>query len=249
MPRIPTRLLLAAAVCACFGAGAHAQSEVRPPTPQTEAPAGDAGKAQPPTDAEALEAERTCAQADSLAARRDPNAGLIYARALRIYLDIYIRRWSPILPGPSSFRAETGARLRRMPECADGYLRTAADVNAFEREQVEAFRGQVVMLSETDESRAAFLGSEVEQRAEIKRKPEPGFPEEARRKNVRGTVRVRAVLAADGTVKHVLVLKGLPHGISEQAIAAARRIVFTPAVKGGRPVSQFVVLEYNFQTY
>jgi outer membrane biosynthesis protein TonB len=119
----------------------------------------------------------------------------------------------------------------------------------FEREQLEAFRGQAQAVTETDESRAVFLGTEADVRARITHKPEPGFTEEARRNNVRGRVRLRAVLAADGAVRHILVLEGLPHGMTEECVNAALGIRFTPAVKGGRPVSQFVMLEYNFNTY
>ncbi|MCA1620784.1 MAG: energy transducer TonB [Acidobacteria bacterium] len=81
------------------------------------------------------------------------------------------------------------------------------------------------------------------------RKPIPNFTEEARRNDVRGRVRLRAVLASDGAVRHVLVLEGLPFGMSEECVAAAKGIRFTPAVKDGRPVAQFVMLEYNFNAY
>lgn len=86
-------------------------------------------------------------------------------------------------------------------------------------------------------------------RAVIRYKPEPGFTEEARQKNVSGTVRLRAVLSDDGEIRHILMLKGLPSGLTEKCVEAARRTKFTPAVKSGRPVSQFIVLEYNFNTY
>lgn len=44
-------------------------------------------------------------------------------------------------------------------------------------------------------------------------------------------------------------VSSLPHGLTEQAIAAARQIKFTPALKDGRPVSRQVQLEYNFNLY
>jgi hypothetical protein len=63
------------------------------------------------------------------------------------------------------------------------------------------------------------------------------------------TLLLTAALAAGGTVRHVFVVKGMPEGLSEKCVAAAERIKFTPAVKNGRPVSQLIVLEYNFNTY
>ena len=56
-------------------------------------------------------------------------------------------------------------------------------------------------------------------------------------------------LASDGTVKHVLVIMPLGHGLSEQAVKAARAIKFTPATINGTPVSQYVILEYNFSVF
>ena len=80
-------------------------------------------------------------------------------------------------------------------------------------------------------------------------KPEPGFTEEARRFNVTGVVRLRGILASDGAVKSVSVVKPLPHGLTRKALNAAKSIRFQPAQKDGRPVSQYVVLEYNFNIY
>jgi TonB family protein len=94
-----------------------------------------------------------------------------------------------------------------------------------------------------------FKATEVTRKAVITYRPEPNFTEEARKNNVTGVVRLRAVLAASGGVSNISVLKGLPDGLTERAIAAARQIRFTPAQKDGRPVSQYVVIEYNFNIY
>ena len=94
-----------------------------------------------------------------------------------------------------------------------------------------------------------FKQNDVSVRAVITFKPEPGFTEEARQQNVTGTVRLRAILSAGGEVTNVSVVKGLPGGLTEKAITAARQIKFRPAQKDGRAVSQYVVLEYNFNIY
>ena len=80
-------------------------------------------------------------------------------------------------------------------------------------------------------------------------KPEPGFTEGARKFDVNGAVRLRGILSTTGEVTNISVIKGLPHGLTEKAIAAARQVRFTPAQKDGRAVSQYVVLEYNFNIY
>ncbi|HEX8502052.1 MAG TPA: energy transducer TonB [Pyrinomonadaceae bacterium] len=86
-------------------------------------------------------------------------------------------------------------------------------------------------------------------RAVIVYKPEPGYTEEGRKSMTSGFVRLRVALGADGEVKDVSVIKGLPDGLTDRAVRAARYMLFFPALKDGRPASQYVVLEYNFNIY
>ncbi len=94
-----------------------------------------------------------------------------------------------------------------------------------------------------------FSGKEVTTKARIVSKPEPSYTEEARRHEVVGTVVLRAVFAFDGTVRNIVVFRGLTHGLNEKAIQAARKIRFIPATKEGKPVSMWMQLEYNFNLY
>ncbi|MCA1568013.1 MAG: energy transducer TonB [Acidobacteria bacterium] len=95
-----------------------------------------------------------------------------------------------------------------------------------------------------------LTGKEVTVRAVIRAKPNPVYPHEARRHGVQGEVKLRIILGADGKIRGpVEVLEGLPYGITEQAIKAARRIEFEPARKDGRPVSQYVTVVYHFHLY
>jgi TonB family protein len=94
-----------------------------------------------------------------------------------------------------------------------------------------------------------FKQSEVTQKALLTFKPEPGFTEWGRKFNVTGVVRLRAILHSSGELRAISVVKGLPHGLTERSIAAARQIRFEPAQKDGRAVSQYVVLEYHFNIY
>jgi TonB family protein len=90
---------------------------------------------------------------------------------------------------------------------------------------------------------------EVERKALIVYKPEPPYTEEARKNNVTGVVRLRVVLNSTGHVTDAEVLKPLSDGLTESALRVARHMRFFPAVKDGRPVSQYVMLEYNFNIY
>ena len=99
------------------------------------------------------------------------------------------------------------------------------------------------------DSTRIFLPEEVVQKARILSKPEATYTEEASENKITGTVVLRAVLSANGQVTEIRSIKGLPYGLTEKAIAAARQIKFTPAVKDGQLVSQYMRIEYNFNLY
>jgi protein TonB len=94
-----------------------------------------------------------------------------------------------------------------------------------------------------------FTVKDVTRRAVIVSRPEPVYTEEARKDQITGTVVLRLVLNANGAVTNVVALSGLPGGLTEKAIEAARRIRFTPAERDGRKVSQYATINYNFNIY
>ncbi|MGI8732449.1 MAG: energy transducer TonB [Pyrinomonadaceae bacterium] len=94
-----------------------------------------------------------------------------------------------------------------------------------------------------------FSGKEVSSKARVLSKPEPQYTEEARKNQIVGTVVLRAVFTSGGQVTSIRAVSGLPFGLTERAIAAARQIKFSPATKDGRPVSMYIQLEYNFNLY
>jgi TonB family protein len=100
-----------------------------------------------------------------------------------------------------------------------------------------------------DDPARVFNTKEVTQKAVLVFKGDPGFTEEARLNNVSGVVRLRAVLHWTGRVTNIGVVKGLPDGLTERSINAARHLLFFPAVKDGRAASQHITLEYNFNIY
>jgi TonB family protein len=94
-----------------------------------------------------------------------------------------------------------------------------------------------------------FSGKEVSSKARVISKPEPQYTEEARKNQITGTVVLRAVFTSSGQVTNISARSGLPYGLTERAIAAARQIKFIPAQKDGRAVSMYIQLEYNFNLY
>jgi TonB family protein len=84
---------------------------------------------------------------------------------------------------------------------------------------------------------------------QILSKPKPGYTDAARQNNVRGVVRVRVAFLANGSIGGVSVVQGLPHGLTEKAIAAARQISFKPPMRNGVPYSVNKVVQFNFNIY
>lgn len=89
----------------------------------------------------------------------------------------------------------------------------------------------------------------VTQGLKILSKPRPGYTDAARQNNIQGTVILRVTFLASGQVGSVSVVKGLPNGLSEQAIAAAKRISFEPAKTNGIGQSVTRQIEYSFSIY
>jgi TonB family protein len=94
-----------------------------------------------------------------------------------------------------------------------------------------------------------FTGREVTSKARLLSKPEPQYTEDARKNQIVGTVVLKVVFSSNGQVTNIRTVSGLPHGLTERAIAAARQIKFVPATKDGHQVSMWMQLEYNFNLY
>lgn len=116
------------------------------------------------------------------------------------------------------------------------------------REEAETLRVHSESLNGSGQPLVYTL-DRVTTKAQITSKPEPLYTEQARWSGITGTVRLRMLLSFDGKVRHILVLNALKGGLTETAVEAARKIKFTPATKDGRPVSQFVSIEYHFNIF
>ena len=204
---------------------------------------------------------KALAEADLLIART-PNAAEAYSLKTEALLGLY-ERGNVVLSeerrGAYDYDDKTiqearAAQPQRLREAADSFekyvaLSPNAPGVAEMRQQLESLRYYADAAASPDPLLRIYTASEAVTRAVITAKPEPGFTEEARRAGLSGTVRLRAVLGADGRVSHILVVKSLPLGLTQKAVAAALSIKFKPATVGGHAVSQFVTLEYNFNVY
>ncbi|MFN2501879.1 MAG: energy transducer TonB [Pyrinomonadaceae bacterium] len=89
----------------------------------------------------------------------------------------------------------------------------------------------------------------VTQALKIVSKPRPGYTDAARQNNIQGTVILRVTFLGSGQIGSISPVKGLPNGLTEQAIAAARRISFEPAKRDGVGQSVTKQIEYSFSIY
>lgn len=189
-----------------------------------------------------------------------------YEQAVRSYFKDYLQKTGPanavFRPDASAadradYRRSLSALLLKAAESVDGYLALGGTGRGFAPDdearaglqQLQALRAHAQLLNESDASRAVYWPHEVDIKARIVSKRAPMFTEEARRAGVNGTVVLRMILMPDGKVAHALILKGLPAGLSDEAIYAAGQTRFEPAMKDGRPVAQFITVSYGFRSY
>lgn len=144
---------------------------------------------------------------------------------------------------PEKLNPDELRNLKDAIETYERYLQLKPD-DGVVRVKLEALRADLQAGARVSER--VYSSKEVTSKAVILSKPEPPYTEKAREKNISGRVLLRAVLAADGTVRRITVINSLPQGLTEIAIAAAQKIKFKPATVNGVPVSQLIILEYNF---
>ena len=82
---------------------------------------------------------------------------------------------------------------------------------------------------------------------QILAKPRPAYSAEARRLQIEGEVLIEILFAASGEARVIRLLRGLGHGLDENALAAARAIRFRPAERAGAPVDSTATIHILFQ--
>ena len=90
---------------------------------------------------------------------------------------------------------------------------------------------------------------DVDRKVRLVMKPEPTYTELARQHRTTGTIVLKVIFSCNGSVRDINVLKELPHGLTDHAIDALKKLKYVPAVKNGKYVSMWMQLEYNFNLY
>lgn len=89
----------------------------------------------------------------------------------------------------------------------------------------------------------------VTQALKIISKPKAPYTDSARQANVQGSVTLRITFLANGSIGSITPVSGLGYGLTEQAIAAARRIQFEPAKVNGVAQTVTKTFQYAFTMY
>lgn len=80
-------------------------------------------------------------------------------------------------------------------------------------------------------------------------KPRANYTETAKKLNTQGKVVLRVTFLANGAIGSISVVSGLDDGLTEEAIKAARKILFLPARRDGFRYSVAKPVEYTFTIY
>lgn len=80
-------------------------------------------------------------------------------------------------------------------------------------------------------------------------KPRATYTDAGRVNNIQGNVTLRITFLASGQIGSISPVSRLPHGLTEQAISAARAIRFEPAKVNGVPQSKTMTVIYSFTMY
>jgi TonB family protein len=108
--------------------------------------------------------------------------------------------------------------------------------------------GSLARILEIDDvGELVVSAKDVDVRAVITAKPKPSYTREARRNGVQGFVTLKVLLSARGKIARIRVVKGLPAGLTENAIRAACKMEFKPATKKGEAVAVWQTTEYVFR--
>jgi TonB family protein len=107
--------------------------------------------------------------------------------------------------------------------------------------------GSLARILDPEINERVWSSKQVDSRLVITAKPAPSYTKEARRNGVQGFVTLKLLLSGNGKVSRVRIVRGLPAGLSENAIRAACKLKFKPAMKDGEAVSQWVTVEYVFR--
>ena len=101
-----------------------------------------------------------------------------------------------------------------------------------------------------DEKTKPLISSQKNKSVRILEKPKAAYPKsDTGTVCIQGNVRLKVQFLETGEIGEIQVVSGLPYGATENAIEAAKKIKFLPAVKDGKPITSAKIVTYNFAIY
>jgi TonB family protein len=77
----------------------------------------------------------------------------------------------------------------------------------------------------------------------------PEYTEDARNRQISGSVAMAVELKPDGAVGEIKIVQGLDPGLDKTSASAARTLVFVPMIKDRKFVTSWVPMTMNFNLY
>ncbi len=121
-------------------------------------------------------------------------------------------------------------------EIRNGALQTLGDETKADENKSEE---QSKQNAETDKTESLMIVA----------KPRASFTDAARQAQIQGTIMLRVTFLASGGIGSVSVITALPYGLTEQSIAAAKKIVFLPQKINGKTITVSKQVQYSFSIY
>lgn len=153
-------------------------------------------------------------------------------------------------PGPGNGNGDSGTRgvpgMAVSSGFGNGTAIAGSRAHAARTVQLSGFADSDVPAAPAVRSQTADAASRAVP-AEIIFKPTPAYTQEARSRRIEGEVLLEVVLQASGSLRVVRVVRGLGHGLDDNAVKAAEQIHFKPAMRDGQPTDSTVVLHIVFQ--
>lgn len=147
-----------------------------------------------------------------------------------------------LVPGPEIFAPPSWAPGPPLPQEEEPPRAAARPLEA----PPQAEPGSPVVLPER-----YFLSREVDTPAVAVERPPLIYPEGPLIWRMRGTVRARVYIGADGSVESVALESARPEGFyfEDEALRALRKVRYSPAIKDGQAVRSQVIVEVTFDPY
>ena len=143
---------------------------------------------------------------------------------------------------PGKQAASTGSR-----DAGFGEVKAGGGDTTDSRPAEQAGFGEVVYSDDAKTTVVQRARARPSTSVKILAKPRPKYTPEARKLHIEGEVRLEVLFAASGEIEVLKVAQGLGHGLDENAIEAAKRIRFEPALRNGEPVDLVATVRIRFQ--